>query len=77
MMNTLSLCTIALIVVVFLRYVCLFELEAAQKKIYMPNKLKSNWFLSYLKHSGTVWMLVIEIIVILPHPCSFLVGYKF
>ena len=76
-MNSLSLCIFALITVVFLRHLCLFELEGIQKKVFVHHKSKDNLIVSFFKRSERVALLVIEVIIILPHPCSFLTGYTF
>ena len=76
-MNSLSVCIGALIIAIFFRQLCMFELESIQRKVYVPNKIKDNILVSFFKRSGRVTQLILEIIIILPHPCSLFTGQAF
>ena len=76
-MNALSVCTFGLIIVVFLRQICVFELQSIQKKVYVPKITKDFLFVSFFKRSGRVVYLILEVVIILPHPCSLFTGFTF
>lgn len=76
-MRAISLCTLALVGIVFIRYLCLFELEIVQKKVYLPQKMKTSSIYAFFRYSGRVLQLSIEIFIIILHPMSSLVGTTF
>ena len=76
-MRAISLCTLALVGIVFLRYLCLFELEIVQKKVYLPQKMKVGLIYGFFRYSGRVIQLSIEIFIMVLHPIDFLAGNTF
>lgn len=60
-----------------LRYITEFELEYDQNKIYLKKTPKQSWTYLFFKKSENVKYLVLEILIILPHPVTFLQGHLF
>ena len=60
-----------------LRYVCQFELEYDQYKVYLKKGQNQWWITCFLLKSDKVRYLLLEILIILPHPIAPLQGQTF
>lgn len=64
------------VIILTLRYICLFELWVDQKKIFLVKEKNKWWLTTFFRKSHDLPHLFLEMLIVLPHPVSILDGYK-